>query len=69
VRNRYRQPAFHACKASAQILLLGGERSFQYPFENLFMTKLQSLLDGRVRIKRGKPGMFIPAARQIAQGG
>jgi len=32
------------------------------------MANLQSLLDGCVRIKRGKSGMLIAAAGEIAQG-
>src|SRR5712664_184414 len=68
VRNRDSQPTFHTGKASPQILLLAGERRFQYPFENLLMAKLQSLLDSRIRIKRGKAGMFISAAGEIPQG-
>jgi len=38
MRNRAGQPTFHAGEASAQILLLAGERRFQYSFEKLFMT-------------------------------
>jgi len=68
VRNRGSQPAFHAGKAGTQILLLGGERRLQYPLENLLMTKLQSLLDRRVRIQGGKAGMFISAAGEVPQG-
>ncbi len=69
VRNRAGQPAFHAGEAGAQILLLAGERRFQYPFKNLFMAKLQSLLDSRVRIKGGKAGVFVAAAGEIPQRG
>jgi len=47
---------------------LAGEGRFQYPFENLFMAKLQSLLDSRVRIKGGQAGVFIPAAGEVPQG-
>jgi len=50
VRNRDGQPTFHASEASLQILQLNCKRRFENPLENLFMTKLQSLLDGRVRI-------------------
>jgi len=68
VRNGDKQPTFHSGEASPQILLLTGERFFQYPFENLFMAKLQSLLDSCVRIKGSQAGVFIPATGEIAQG-
>src|ERR1700716_1043620 len=68
VRDRDRQPTFHTRQAGLQILFLAGERRFQYPFENLFMTELQSLLDGYVRIKGRKAGVIVPAAGEIPQG-
>jgi len=68
VTNRGRHPAFHACQAGPQVLFLAGERRFQYPLEDLFMTKLQSLLDSLVWIKRGKAGVFISSAGEIPQG-
>jgi len=68
VRDRASKPAFHGRQASSQIQFLAGERGLQYPFENLFMTKLQSLLDSRIRINGGKAGMFVAAAGKIPQG-
>src|SRR6267378_8193028 len=68
VTNRARHSTFHACQASPQVLFLAGERRFQYPLENLFMTKLQSLLDSLMRIKRAKARVFISPAGAIPQG-
>jgi len=68
VRHHARRPSFHASETGAQIFLLAGERRFQYPLENLFMTKLQSLLDSLVWIKRGKACVFISPAGEIPQG-
>jgi len=68
VTNRARHSTFHACQASPQVLFLAGERRFQYPLENLFMTKLQSLLDSLMRIKRAKARVFISPAGEIPQG-
>jgi len=68
VRNRDSQPTFHSHETGPQILLLAGEWRFKYPFEKLFMAKLQSLLDCRIRIKRGEAGMLISAAGEISQG-
>jgi len=59
VGDRAAQPAFHAAQAGAQILLLAGERRFQDALENLLVAKLQSLLDRRIRIKRGEAGVVI----------
>jgi len=67
VGDRAEQPTFHAGQAGAQILLLAGKGRFQNAFENLLMAKLQSLLDRRVRIKSGQPGVFIAAAGEIPQ--
>src|SRR5216683_1226460 len=68
VTNRARHPTFHACQASPQVLFLAGERRFQYPLENLFMTELQSLLHSLIWIKRGKARVFISPAGEIPQG-
>jgi len=67
VRDRAGQPSLHAPETSLQVLFLTQERRFQYPFENLFVTKLQGLLNGRVRIKSGKSGMVIASTGKIPQ--
>src|SRR5260370_35443102 len=66
VRNRDSQPTFHSRETGPQILLLAGEWRFQDPFEKLFMAKLQSLLDCRIRIKRDEACMVISAAGAIS---
>jgi len=68
VRNGDRKATFHAREAGPQIFLLARERRFQNALKNLFMTELQSLLDSRVWIERGKSGMVISAAGEIPQG-
>jgi len=40
---------------------LNCERRFENPLENLFMTKLQSLLDGRIRIQSSQACVLVPA--------
>ena len=67
VRDRARQPSLHPPETNLQILFLTGERRFQYPLENLFVAKLQGLLNSRVRIKSGKSGMVIASTRKIPQ--
>jgi len=58
----------HTREAGPQVFLLARERRFQDALENLFMTKLQSLLDGSVRIKGSQASMFISAAGEVPQG-
>src|SRR5260370_17201061 len=59
VRNRDSQPTFHSRETGPQILLLAGERRFKYPFENLFMAKLQTLLDFLIRLNHRHAGILI----------
>src|SRR5260370_42560126 len=68
VRNRDSQPTFHSRETGPQILLLAGEWRLKYPFEKLFMAKLQALLVCRIRIERCEAGMLIYADGVISQG-
>jgi len=43
------------------------EGCFKNSLENLFVAKLQSLLEGLLRIKGRKACVFVPAAGQIPQ--
>src|SRR5258708_34297256 len=67
VRNRDSQPTFHSHETGPQILPLAGEWRFKYPFEKLFMAKLQRLLDCRHRIKAGGAGMLRSAAERVSE--
>src|SRR5260370_2767072 len=62
VRNRDSQPTFHSRETGPQILLLAGEGRFKYPFEKLFMAKLQRVRECPIRLKRGEARLLTSAA-------
>ncbi len=67
VLDGWAQTTFHALEATAKIVFLPQQRHFEKPLENLFVTKLDSLLNRFRGIDSAQPCMLVTAAGEIAK--
>src|SRR5215469_783661 len=58
-----REPAFHDCEATPQILQLFLQGHLEDALENLLVTQLQRLLDRLFRVQGRQTLVFVTAAR------